>query len=287
MFLREWVFRATRAVGVVLPLPILAALLSVPAFGRAAVESLAHSGRRPPRALPPTARSASIATELRERTGAWLNTAALLWSDRFTRPPWSARFDVSELDKLRAVIADQPAIIVTVHFGGIFVLPSLLRANGIPTAAVVGDRLWPVRWWRERRASLTQIDGLPAHLRSGDARAIVRYLQAGRCLLVAADYPLGEQIDATFAGGRVRLSTPSFRLARITGAALVPVIARGEGIWRYTVRVGEPVPDDLVAGGNDAAVLAHIVNQLLPIAATRPEQALPLLVNAFTSEPAA
>jgi lauroyl/myristoyl acyltransferase len=283
---RESIFRATRAVGVVLPLPVLAALLSVPAFARAAVESVTHRGRRPPRALPPTARPASLTTELRERTAAWLNTAALLWSDRFVKPPWSDRFDVSELEALRAVIAERPAIIVTIHFGGIFVLPSLLRANGIPTAAVVGDRLWPVRWWRERRASLTQIDGLPAHLRSGDARAIVRYLQPGRCLLVAADYPLGDQVDAAFAGAHVRLSTPSFRLARITGATLVPVIARGDGIWRCTVRVGAPVPDELLAASDDAAVLAHIVNQLLPIAATRPEQALPLLVNAFKTEPA-
>ena len=160
-------------------------------------------------------------------------------------------------------------------------MPTLLRAYGVPTAAVVGDKLWPIRWWRERRARLTQIDGLPAHLRSGDARAIVRYLQPGRCLLVALDYPLGDQLSAAYKGGALHLSTPSFRLARLTHAAIVPVLVRVDGPWRFSIHVGEPVPDQLIVSEDDTAVLAHIVNDLLPVAAARPEQALPLLVDAF------
>lgn len=281
LVLREFIFRAARGTGLILPVPVLLALLYPLAFARALFETLTRRGRRTPIALPPGPVGASFRVELRERTSAWLSTAVLLWADRFNRPPWNGRMDVHELDQLRALIATQPALLATLHFGGIFVMPTLLRAYGVPTAAVVGDKLWPVRWWRERRARLTQIDNLPAHLRSGDARAVMRYLQPGRCLLVALDYPIGEQVETPYAGTSLRLSTPSFRLARLAKATVVPVLVRVDGPWRFSVHVGAPVPDSVIAAEDDAAALAHVVSELLPIAAARPEQALPLLVNAF------
>jgi len=279
--LRETVFQIIRGAGSVLPVSVLAAVLYPLAMVRAFTESFIWRGRRPPRSLPPGPRGVTFATELRERTAAWMSTASLLWADRFATRRWEGRLDVGELDALRAASKQRPVLIATIHFGGIFVLPSLLRAFGIPTAAVVGDKIWPVRWWRERRAQLTQIDSLPAHLRAGDARAIVRYLQPGRCLLVALDYPLGEQAVTRYGGAHVRLSTPAFRLARITNATVIPVLVRADRVWRFEVHVGRPVPDDVITRGDDDAALGHVVNELLPVAAVRPEQSLPLLVNAF------
>ncbi len=280
--LRELTFEAARFAGKVLPLTVLLVLLYPIALLRAAFDTIARRGKfLTPRALPPVGRSASFRVELRERTSAWLSTAALLWADRFARPPWSSRLDVGDLERVRSTASTRPVLIATLHFGGIFLMPTLLRAYGVPTAAVVGDKLWPVRWWRERRAQLTSIDGLPTHLRSGDARAMMRYLQPGRCLLVALDYPIGDQVATPYGGSAMRLSTASFRLARLTGAAIVPVLVRVEGPWRYSLHVGQPVPDELLAREDDAAVLAHIVNELMPVAEVKPEQALPLLVNAF------
>jgi lauroyl/myristoyl acyltransferase len=283
--LREGVFQVVRRAGGALPLPVLAALLYPAAFVRAFFETLARRGPRPPMSLPPDELGAGFGVVLRERTSAWMNTAALLWADRFDRSPWRQRFELSDLEQLRTLIATRPVLVTTVHFGGIFVMPTLLRALGIPTAAVVGDKLWPVRWWRERRAQLTAVAGLPAHLRSGDARQIARYLRPGRALLVALDYPLGDQVLAGYDGRALRLSTPSIRLARITGAVVVPAILRVDGLWRYSLHVGRPVPDGLLSSADDSAVVAHLVNELLPVAAARPEQALPLLVNSFVDVP--
>ncbi|MEP7378630.1 MAG: hypothetical protein ABI725_03610 [Chloroflexota bacterium] len=284
LMLRELVFRATRGAGGVLPLPVLLGVLYPAAFARALLETLTRRGRGAPSSLPPGPLRVAFRIELRERTSAWLSTAALLWADRFARSPWRERFDVAQLDALRSIIATRPALIATLHFGGIFVMPTLLRALDIPTAAAVGEKLWPVRWWRERRAQLTRIDALPAHIRSGDARSMVRFLEPGQCLLVALDYPLGDQVSASYHGASLRLSTPSFRLARLTGAAIVPMLVRLEGVWSYSVHVGRPVPDELVAAGDYAAIAGHVVNELLPLAASRPEQALPLLVKAFESQ---
>jgi lauroyl/myristoyl acyltransferase len=278
---REAAFRATRSVGGLLPLPALAALLYPFALTRALYETMSRRGRRPPRSLPPGSRAASRTADVRARTSAWMSTASLLWADSFSRAPWRDRIDVADLDELRQLASTRPVIIASLHFGGIFVMPSVLRANGIPTAAVIGDRLWPVRWWRERRAQLTQIERLPAHLRSGDARAVVRYLEPGRCLLVALDYPIGDKMTVAYEGAAMHLWTPSFKLARVTNAAIVPVLVRADGLWRYSVHVGRAVPDELLQATDDSAVLRHLVNELLPIAAARPDQALPLLVSAF------
>ncbi len=282
LVLRELTFSAAKLAGRLLPPQLLLGVLYPLALVRGLIDAVGPGERRaPPRSLPPTGMWAPFGVALRERTSAWLSTAALLWADRFNRSPWLGRLEVSDIEKIRSLAASRPVLITTLHLGGIFVMPSLLRAFGIPTAAVVGDKLWPVRWWRERRAQLTQIDGLPAHLRSGDARAMVRYLQPGRCLLVALDYPVGELRSVPYGGSAIRLSTASFRLARMTGAVVVPIMVRVDGLWRYTLKIGAPVPDDLLNNADDATVLAYVLAQLMPIAAARPEQALPLLVSAF------
>jgi lauroyl/myristoyl acyltransferase len=274
-------FRAARIIGIILPLPTAMALLYPLAWLRGTFEVVARRSAATPRSLPPARPSAPFGVALHERTSAWMSTAALLWADRFARSPWSGRIDVSQIDELRALAASRPVLVATVHYGGIFVMPTLLRAHGIPTAAVVGDKLWPVRWWRERRASLTRIGDLPAHLRSGDARSMIRYLVPGHCLLVALDYPIGTELTMPYQGSSMRLYTSSFRLARMAGAAIVPVILRVDGTWRYSLHVGAPVPDTLLAGDDDAAVLAHIVTELMTVARQTPEQALPLLVKSF------
>jgi lauroyl/myristoyl acyltransferase len=221
-----------------------------------------------------------------QRTSAWLNTGALLWSDEFNTQRWAGRLGLTDLERITDLTQTRPVILVSLHFGGIFTLPAMLRSHGIPTASVVGGKLWPIRWWRKRRALLTEIDGLPNHLKAGDAWAAKRFLAPGRCILVAIDFPMGEQVRVGYKGSSLDLSTPPFRLARLTGAAVVPVLVRADRIWRFTMIVGQPVPDELIESDDFAGAAAHIANQLLPIAADRPEQAMPLLVASFV-EPAA
>jgi hypothetical protein len=83
----------------------------------------------------------------------------------------------------------------------------------------------------------------------------------------------------------MRVATPPLRLARMARARVVPVLAIHEGAWRIRVRFGEPVPDELITGESYGAAAAHIVSQLLPLAAAAPGQALPSLVDAFVELP--
>jgi lauroyl/myristoyl acyltransferase len=288
--LREYLFRVARLTERLLPPGALAALLWPIAFLRAAADMILRPGRNPPPSLPPPpghGRSSRRLAGVRARTDARLGTASLIWSDRFTQPRWRDRFEMGELESLREIVAQRPAIIVSLHFGGVFMLPALLRAHRIPTASVVGRGLWPIAWGRMRRAALTRIDDLPLFLESGDARAMVRFLQPGRCLMIGADYPLGDQAAATWDGAGFRLSTSPFRLARLAGAAVVPVIVRAGGTWRYAIHVGSPVPDALIRAQDHGAAVAHVATELLPVAAAAPEQALPYLVAAFATPGAA
>lgn len=279
--LRDLAFRSTRAVGGRLPLGVVIAALWPVAFLRAVAEAIRYPSRRPPHRLVPPRRSGWPLTGIGRRTAAWLNTGALLWADQFGTARWAGRIDMSGLEQIRALTADRPVILVSLHFGGIAALPALMRAHGVPTASVVGGKLWPIRWWRRRRAELTQIDGLPTHFQAGDAWSIKRYLTAGRCVLVAIDYPQGEQVRTDFEGSTLQLSTPPFRLARLSGSAVVPIVVRADGVWRFEMRVGRPVPDAIIQAGDYPAAVAHVVGELLPIAAGRPDQAMPLLVRSF------
>jgi len=285
--LRGVMFRTMRFAGVVVPLPLLAALLWPLALVRALVDAALRPDRNPPTSLPPSVPRRRLSpVGVQARTAAWLNTASLIWADRFTSRRWKGRIDVVALEAMRPLLREGPVIAVTVHFGGIFVLPTLLRAHGIPTASVVGQTLWPVRWWRRKRAELTRIGDAPLHLESGDVRGVMQFLVPGRCLVVAADYPFGDQAVTTFDSSPFRASTPPLKLARLTNAAVVPVLVHADGVWRYSLHVGERVPDELIRAGRMEEAVAHIARELLPIAAVRPEQALPLLVKAFRPGPA-
>ncbi len=285
--LREATFRAVRTVGGLLPLPVLAVVLWPIAIARAVADLVLKPARHPVRSLPPPSRPGrNWSSGLRQRTAAWLNTTSLLWADQFAAPRWSRRFDLTALERLRA-LSDRPVIVVTLHYGGIFALPTLLRSAGLPTASVVADALWPIRWWRRRRAELTRIGDHPLHFRSGDALAIARFLVPGTFLVVAGDYPRGERALTTFESVGFALATPPFRLARLTDAAVVPALVRADGVWRFTLHVGLPVPDELIRTDDYEAAVDHIAAELLPVAAQRPEQAMPLLVAAFDRAPRA
>lgn len=279
--LREATFRAVRIVGGLLPLPLLAAVLWPIAIVRAVADLALRPARHPVRTLPPPSRRGrNWSAGVRQRTTAWLNTTSLLWADQFSALRWSSRFELVALESLRA-LGDRPVIVITLHFGGIFALPTLLRSAGMPTASVVADGLWPIRWWRQRRAELTCIGDLPLHFRSGDALAIARFLVPGNFLVVAGDYPHGGRASTTFESVGFELSTPAFRLARLTRAVVVPALVRADGVWHYTVHVGRPVPDEVIRQNDHQAAVDHIAAELLPVAAQRPEQAMPLLIAAF------
>ncbi len=274
-------FTLIRGVGKTLPLSLTAALLwAWTAFRLLPAVVLRRAGN-PPLELPPSGRPAGFATSLAARGRVKVNHRALLLTDEFNSARWASRLALSEIDGLKEIARDRPVIVASFHYGVYNLLPAMLRSRGLPTVTLMSQRYWPVEKWRLRSANLTRVGDYEPYLRAGDARGALRYLTAGHCLFVSLDHVLGEQVLVPYRGGALKLSTAPLRLARLAHAVVVPMLASSEGTWRFRVTMGASVPDELIQAGDERAALSHIVEQLLPIAAGRPQQALPLFVRAF------
>ncbi|HYI23357.1 MAG TPA: hypothetical protein VEX62_12080 [Candidatus Limnocylindrales bacterium] len=212
----------------------------------------------------------------------------LLWTDRWKESRWSSRFSADGAERLDDIARQRPIVVMTLHTGGMIVLGGWLAQRGLGIGSVIVDRRVWARTQRMRSNSrwASRMGDSAAFLR-GDARSMIRYLTPGRCLLLPADHERGHFVDGMWSGGRLRLSSGGFRIARLAEATVVPIIVTDDGRWRYKIHVGEPVPQELITAGDDEAAATHVAKQLMPIAATRPSEAAITLVGAaFPPEPA-
>jgi lauroyl/myristoyl acyltransferase len=273
-------FGAVRSTGGRLPPRLLLLLLWPPSFARAAADVWLH-GRRPPTQLPPIPGVSRRAHQaLADRLVYRMTPLAGFWADRALAPGWASRFDLSAIEQLRPILRERPVILVSFHFGALVMVPSLLNQHGMPTALAVSRDGWPLSRLRQWRLDLAKVGDIPTAV-VAEARAMLRFLQPGRCLIVAVDYPTADVSEVAYGGATVRLSTPPLRLARVAGALVVPMLAINDGPWRMSLRLGRPVPQATIQAGDYQAAAAHIANELLPLAASVPGQALPTLVEAF------
>lgn len=79
----------------------------------------------------------------------------------------------------------------------------------------------------------------------------------------------------------MRVATGAFRLARATGATVVPMIAVDTGRWRWRIVIGQPIPADLIAGRRYVEAAGWFADQVLPTIARRPRQAYGPLPDAI------
>jgi len=105
-----------------------------------------------------------------------------------------------------------------------------ISSRGIRAAVVVNDRL-------SRGAQGSH------RLAAGRPRELLGFLVAGHCLVIAADFlrgrtltvPLpsaGSDSAGTAAVGTISLASGPFRLARLSGAIIVPVLISERSRWR-------------------------------------------------------
>ncbi len=203
------------------------------------------------------------------------------WLDRLSEPRWQRRVEWRGAEHLHRVLAERPVIVVTLHTTSVVALAPLIRALGITTAAAPADQSWFRSSSRLRKVALAEEMGA-AVFRRGSSREIIDYLQPGRLIVFAVDHVEARAIDVVTGHATVKVSTGPFRLARATGAALVPILITSSGPWRYRVDVMPPVPQAHVASGDVAHSAAYVVGQLLPLAAGVPGQAMQTLVDAVS-----
>ncbi len=208
----------------------------------------------------------------------------LFWVDRWHEPRWASRFTARGTETIDRISAERPIVILTVHTTSMIVLGGWLMSRGLGVGTVIVD---PRVWARSEQAKRSRLLGRrwanvkesQSFLR-GDARAMVRYLKPGRCMFLPADHVRGRVVEGSWAGGRLRLANGAFRLARMTGAAVVPVIVTDAGRWKHSIQICEPVPQMLIDTDDDVAAANHVAAQLMPIALGRPTEAAVTLIEA-------
>jgi hypothetical protein len=199
----------------------------------------------------------------------WLATQ---WPELWRKPPWSQRLRVDHPEIVERLRADQPVVLATLHTGWPFACTRWLLNQGVQIGSVVaGAQAWQRTLELRETGYWARHEGVHVFAH-GDARSMVRFLTPGRCFLIQIDYSQGEVIDIEWGGRRWPLSTGAFRLARLANAALVPIVGLDDGIWRTRAHVGAPVPQDLIAAGDDVASAMHVMNELMPLMAQAPDQ---------------
>jgi hypothetical protein len=199
----------------------------------------------------------------------WLAT---LWLELWKRPPWSGRFTVEHSEIIDRLLVDRPVVLVTVHTGWHMASGAWLLNRGLEIGSVI---LNADNWARAQEMRETddwkRYEGSNLFLR-GDTRSMVRFLTPGRCFMIQVDHPQGKLVDFEWTGGQFQMASGAFRLARLARAVVVPIIALDDGLWRYRVHVGAPVPEDAISSGDDVAAATHVGRELLPLIAQSPDQ---------------
>ncbi|MCD6052763.1 MAG: lipid biosynthesis acyltransferase [Verrucomicrobia bacterium] len=186
------------------------------------------------------------------------------WPDRLAVNPWRERIEIHGLEAVKDLqSAGRPTVLVCLHHGPIHILRYVLRACGLPCAMVVlesrKERL-AVREWKDR---LSPPDDMPNVFCNDELKAMQQFMQAGGCLLVAADYGRGKMCEVPFGQAKIQVASGAFRVAKSVGAMVFPVVIRETEAWHFVAEMGDGVPSkgelEEVAG----IVLASLATKVL------------------------
>jgi KDO2-lipid IV(A) lauroyltransferase len=144
---------------------------------------------------------------------------------RMARDEIAERVHPVDLAHFEAAFArGRGVVVVTGHFGNFDLLAASQAARGVPLAIVSREMRasGANRFWMETRAR----SGLEIFTERGALRRSLPWLRAGKVLGLVIDQRTSVErggVPSPFFGRRVWTSTAAARLARRTGAAIVPV----------------------------------------------------------------
>jgi KDO2-lipid IV(A) lauroyltransferase len=164
-------------------------------------------------------------------------------------------------------------IVVTAHLGPFDQIPAIMAGCGLRllalTTRTTGRRRFSL-WTRLRRSHGAGIDEPSRTV----LRHLVTHLEAGGVVGLVADCDLdGSGEPFPFFGKETSLPTVMVRLARLTGALIVPVFV-GHAADGYTGAIGEPIAVERSGdrAENQRRSIAQVVAELERAIARTPEQ---------------
>jgi hypothetical protein len=91
-----------------------------------------------------------------------------------------------------------------------------------------------------------------------DLKKSIGYLHGGNILIMAVDVGIGKQVLAKNSLGVLQMASGAIRIARSTGAHLIPCLLYEEEPWRFVVKMG----GGIFSGRNDNSSTQSTANEL-------------------------
>jgi lauroyl/myristoyl acyltransferase len=177
----------------------------------------------------------------------WQRSMAMcVLAERLHETRWRKRIRVhgTPPDELKEW-GERPVIIACLHTGGFAFLRHWLRNRGIIAASLLRTRPRIIRRYEELRSRASARKGLPSFIPVDNMRAAIRFLTRGRVLIVAIEAQPESRSQSVVMGAPLRIGDGAARLARLTGATLLPAsvwIRRG-----VDIRFRKPAPPEVAA----------------------------------------
>lgn len=194
-----------------------------------------------------------------------------LFYDRLRFPEWERNITVEGTPPhLLPEWGTRPVVLAFLHTGGFYVGHYWLRAHGAPTAAIVGGG--PNRTFRFSKEIRDRGDRLygTEEVRftfpdDEPLRPLLRQLIPGRIQTVALeqrDYSRTKHEYVLNDGQTMCLHPAAFRIAAMSNAILMPIAVRQEGLIRFVIKFGDPVPSEWIGEGKLSESYLQMANAL-------------------------
>lgn len=221
------------------------------------------------------------------RRGYYLAAILELFPDRLSTAKWQSRVQIDGLEFLTSAREQKrPVILAFCHFGPYNLLRFWLRAAGFPAATLIQGEAEDRSTFKRLKDELSPFPEIPVALYQDQLRDVMEFVQRGYPLLVAVDMRVGKQVQVSVDDRwDVTMATGAIRMAIRQNAELIPCCITDGRHWNFRIKLGPPVPSELLSSEKLPLIGKHLIDAVLPEFRAYPDRCADSLIKLF--QPAA
>jgi lauroyl/myristoyl acyltransferase len=213
-----------------------------------------------------------------------LNRVLQFFPDRLAIEKWRGRLQLDGAEYLETARKQKrPIVLAFCHFGPFSLLRYWLRTVGIPASTLVRGQSEDRSEAKRLQDRVSPFPEIPTALyHENQLRDAVKFLASGNPMLVAIDVLIGKQMDVPVdQQWQFTMATGAIRLAVREGAELIPCSIADVGEWWFQIKLGPPVPRELLQAEEILSAGKHLIEAMLPEFQKYPEQCSDRLLSLF------
>jgi KDO2-lipid IV(A) lauroyltransferase len=214
----------------------------------------------------------------------YLNSSEVFLYPYLNRQKMEELIEYHGLEKIEAALKEGKGVILAHgHFGNEELLMPGIGYMGFKThqlgsrweppahegfGAALVNKIRKSAW--QRRIGYRETFPVTFHYVDHSPRSAIRCLQSGECLLLAVDGREGHQwLEMNFLGRKARFSPGLPKIARLSGAVVLPVFLQRISLTRHCLTVYDPIP---VQNRSDEEIVGDFLKILEKNIQANPEQ---------------